>query len=470
MAIGAPVAALRIQAVLAKPTTRIRRAPKRAPCPHCGRLARRKRILTRRLRTIAYHAVAWLEVTYAEYQTHCGCRKFFRNWPLDVPQKADYDASVRDAVLDRLLRDRLNVEQTKAAMLRDFLLHLSDGFVYDCLRWQLTRTNLDQHRHMVLQRFSGTLCVDELHLGGYTLLLATDPLANFPVGFALVGANDADHMRRFLANLACWGLRPQVVVSDGSNLYPEVLAEIWPHAKHQLCVFHLLRDVLNKVLAAVRRLRQSQRRRGRAGRPRRRGRPSQRQAARRRQSGPTVKEKAAFVWKHRFLIVKKAAKLTKADKEDLQQLFGYLPELRPLWSFSQDVYRLLEDSQTLRVARWRHTWLRYDPKYKGVAELMSALDVLAGTKLSKAMAFLGEAAERQVRTNNHVERLNRRLRFAEKVRYRWRKRKWVVRWVVLLLDVCWNEAAEVIANKEKAKQSRDRSPPQPGGKNKRVAA
>jgi Transposase len=456
--------------MLAKPTTQIRRAPKRAPCPRCGRLARRKRVLHRRLRTLVYHATAWLEVTYAEYQARCGCCKYFRTWPLDVPQKADYDATVRTAVLDRLLRDRLNVEQTKAAMLRDFLLPLSDGFIYDCLRWQLTRTDLAQHRQMVLQRFSGTLCVDELHLGNYTLLLATDPLADNPVGFALVGANDAEHMRRFLANLACWGLRPRVVVSDGSNLYPELLAEIWPNAEHQLCVFHLLRDVLDKVLAAVRRLRQAQRRRGRAGRPRRRGRPSKQQATRRRQGGPTAKEKAAFVWRHRFLIVKKSAKLTKADKEDLQQLFSYLPELRPLWSFSQDVYRLLDDSKTLRVARWRYTWLRYDPRYKEVAELMSALDVLAGAKLTKAMAFLSQPSGSQVRTNNHAERMNRRLRFAEKVRYRWRKRKWVVRWVVLLLDVCWSAAAEATAGNQGAKRSGERSPPQPGGRSKKAAA
>ena len=212
-----------------------------------------------------------------------------------MPQKADYDATVREAVLDRLMRDRLNVEQTKAAMQRDFLITLSDGFIYDCLRWQLTRIDLAQHRQLVLQRFSGTLCVDELHLGVYTLLLATDPLADLPVGFALVGANDQDHMGRFLRNLARWGLRPEVVVSDGSNLYPELLAEIWPNAKHQLCVFHLLRDVLAKVLDAVRRLRQAQARRGRAGRQRRRGRPSKQQQARRRQRGPTAKEKASFV-------------------------------------------------------------------------------------------------------------------------------------------------------------------------------
>jgi Transposase len=448
--------------------TRIRRAPKRAPCPTCGRRGHRKRILHRRLRALAYHRVAWLEVTYAEYQARCRCREYFRTWPLDVPPKADYDATVRQAILDRLLRDRLNVEQTKAAMQRDFLVQLSDGFVYDCLRWQLARLDLAPHRWMVLERFSGTLCVDELHLGPYTLLLATDPLADLPVGFALVGANDQDHMRRFLHNLARWGLRPEVVVSDGSGLYPELLAEIWPGARHQLCVFHLLRDVLEKVLAAVRRLRRAKARRGRAGRKRRRGRPSKRHKARRRRQGPTATEKAAFLWKHRFLIVKRSAKLTKEEWDDLVQMFAYLPELRPAWYFSQDIYRLLDDSKTLRVARWRYTLLRHDPKYQGVRELVAALDLLAGPKLAKVMAFVQQPGGGQARTNNHVERMNRRLRFAEKVRYRWRKRKWVVRWVVLLLDVCWQEAAAAAAGGPGTKRPAERSPPQPraGGKRK----
>src|SRR3954463_12651435 len=145
--------------------TRIRRAPRRAPCPTCGCLGHRKRLLHRRVRTLAYRRVAWLEVTYAENRAPCACRKYFPPGPLDVPPKADYDAAVRQAVLDRLLRDRLNVEQTKAALQRDFLVTLSDGFVYDCLRWQLARLDLAGHRRMVLERFSGTLCVDELHLG-----------------------------------------------------------------------------------------------------------------------------------------------------------------------------------------------------------------------------------------------------------------------------------------------------------------
>lgn len=448
----------------------IRHAPRRAPCATCGRHGRRKRILRRRLRSLAYQRVAWLDVTYAEYHARCGCCKYFRTWPLDVPPKAEYDAIVRQAVLDRLLGDRLNVEQTKAAMQRDFLVRLSDGFVYDCLRWQLARLDLAQHRRLVLERFSGTLSVDELHLGTYTLLLATDPLADLPVAFALVGANDQEHMRRFLGNLAHWGLQPKVVVSDGSSLYPALLTEIWPAATHQLCLFHVLRDMLNKVLDAVRRLRRAQARRGRAGRKRPRGRRSTRSQARRRQRGPTAKEKAGFIWKRRFLIVKKAARLTTTERQDLTQMLAYLPELRPLWTFSQGLYRLLDESKTLRVARWRWTWLRYDPQYQKVGELVEALALLAEPKLSKVMAFVDQPADQQVRTNNHVERLNRQLRFAEKVRYRWRKRKWVVRWVVLLLDRCWQQAGQAGDAAKDAASAHPRAAPQPNARGKKKVA
>ena len=277
----------------------VRCTPKTHPCPQCGKRGRRKRILCRRLCSLDYHKEAYLDVYYAEYKTRCPCCKFFRSWPLDVPPKSHYDASVRQAVLDRILDDGLNVERALASMKRDFGLKLSQGFVYDCLRWKVAQLDLGPHRQMVLEKFSGTLCVDELHLGCFTLLLATDPLADLPVAFALVGRNDADHMRRFLNNLKTWGLKPQVVVTDGSNLYPGVLAALWPTARHQLCVFHLFKDINDAILKGVRRLARAMGRRGNAGRKRKRGRPSKAQQAARAAAGPTNKEKAGFVLKHR---------------------------------------------------------------------------------------------------------------------------------------------------------------------------
>ena len=51
-------------------------------------------------------------------------------------------------------------------------------------------------------------------------------------------------------------------MTDGSNLDPRILAELWPDARHQLCVFHVLKDLHEQVLDAVRRQRRAMSRRG----------------------------------------------------------------------------------------------------------------------------------------------------------------------------------------------------------------
>jgi hypothetical protein len=388
--------------------------------------------------------VAYLDVHYAEYQARCGCCKFFRSWPVGVPQKADYDDRVRQAVLDRILQDGLNVERTRSAMKRDFLVKLSEGFVYDCLRWKVAQLDLAGHRRMVREKFKGTLCVDELHLGRYTLLLATDPIADLPVAFALVRRNDQAHLRRFLGNLKTGGLRPEVVVSDGSPLYPAVLAEVWPAARHQLCVFHLLKDINDLIVAGVRRLARAMARRGNAGRKRQRGRPRKARQAARAVAGAaaTKKEQAGFIQKHRFLIVKNSAKLNKQQWTDLRVMFDYLPQLRTLWQFAHEVRDLFAAGARVQTLWRRRAALLRDDKYKGVPELAQAMQMLERGKFKKAVAFVYSAAGKKVRTNNHVERANRRLRFWEKLRYKWRRRKWVVRFILLGLDRCWRAAAE----------------------------
>jgi Transposase len=426
-----------------KPLVRVVRcAGKTHPCPHCGKRGRRKRSLYRRIRSLAYRQVAYTDVYYAEYESRCGCCKYFRSWPLDVPAKSDYDDRVRMAVLDRLLEDCLNVLRTIAAMKRDFLLSLSEGFVYDCLRWLGAQLDMPAHRKMVIEKFSGTLCIDELHLGRFTLLLATDPLSDLPVAFALVSRNDKKHMRRFLNGLKSWGLLPRVVVSDGSNLYPEVLAELWPQARHQLCVFHILKDINKLVLKAVRRLARAMQRRGNSGRKRKRGRPSKTQQGARAATGPTLKEKASFILKHRFLIVKKTSAMDKQQWEDRVQMFEYLPELRTLWYFACEVRWLFEKEARVQTLWHRRARLLRNEEYKAMPELVKAMEMLEERKFTKTVAFVYSPAVEKVRTNNHVERTNRKLRFCEKVRYKWRRRKWVLRFVLLALDRWWNQAAD----------------------------
>ena len=439
-------------------TIPVRCAPSKAPCPTCGRLGHRKAIHHRLVRTVAYKRVAYLDVTYGEYRARCRCRKTFRTNPPGVEPRALYDNSVRQAVLDRILEDGMSVERVIASMRRDFLLDLSDGFVYDCLDWQARRLDLADHRRWVLDRFSGTLCVDELHLGKMTLLLATDPLQDLPVAFALVSANDSGHMRRFLKNLKAWGLMPEVVVTDGSKLYPEVLAGLWPEARHQLCVFHVLKELHKYVLDAVRRLRRGLSRRGKRGRKRK---PGRRPRSRPKRRGLTNQEKSAFVFKHRWLIVRRRDRMSDQEKADLARMLSDLPELEVLREFVDRLGPLFQEGQSEASAWRRHAELVSDRSFLAVPELARAIGTLGEEKFAKMIAFLKSPACHRVRTNNHVERINRKLRYEEKARYRWRSRRTTVRFLVLLLDRCWERerAARNRWQEESPPTVRDRSSP-----------
>jgi Transposase len=411
-------------------------APKKAPCPKCGKHGRRKRKLPpRRVRTVAYKAVVYLEISCGEYQAQCDCCTTFRNTPEGVLPRALYDNKVRDLVLARIIEDGMNIERTLESLRREFLLDLSSGFVYDVLRDRIDELDLAEHRRMVLKHFSGTLCVDELHLGRFTLLLATDPISDLPVAFGLVGANDQDHMRRFLQNLKNWGLMPRVVITDGSNLYPAVLGELWPQADHQLCAFHIIKEINKLILDGVRRLRMAMKRRGQAGRKKKRGRKGAKSKARR---GLTVKEKSAFVFKHRHLIVKRRDNLTESERDDLGRMLEYLPALAALRQFADRIYWLFDTPKDYHQASCRRATIVGDPSFRAVPELVEAMEQLCDEKFPKIMAYLNDPVSRRVRTNNHVERTNRMIRFLEKVRYKWRRRKTLVRFVVLRLDTIWS--------------------------------
>lgn len=432
-------------------------APKKAPCPECGKQGRRKRTLTRTVRTVAYKAVASLEIIYGEYAARCPCRKTFRDNPQGVLPKAKYDNKVRDLVLQRLVNDGMNIERALESLRREFLLDLSSGFVYDVLRDHAKQLDMAAHRRTVLEQFSGTLCVDELHLGRFTLLLATDPLADLPVAFALVATNDQGHMRRFLGNLKTWKLMPRVVVTDGSNLYPGVLAELWPDADHQLCVFHVIKDINKLILDAVRRMRTAMGRRGKAGRKKKRGRKGAKSKAAAARRGMTVREKAHFVFKHRHLIVKRRESLTEAERDDLTRILEHLPELATLRRFADRIYWLFDTPKDLHQAGCRRAAIVRDPAFLAVPELAKAIGQLEEAKFTKLMAYLKNPVSRRVRTNNHVERTNRMFRFLEKVRYKWRRRKTLVRFVVLALEATWREWTPA-----KAKSTDPTKPVRPG--------
>jgi transposase-like protein len=449
-------------------TVRRRCAPKTFPCPHCGRRGRRKQTHTRLVRDIAYREVVILEITIGEYRARCACCKTFRSRIEGIEPRAEYSNRVREAVIDRLLDDHMNMERLREALQRDFHLELSQGFLYDCLDWKVRQVDMPAYRAWTRQHFSGTLCLDEIHLGHRTLLLATDPLGDFPIAFALVSSNDHPHMERFLHNLKNCEFMPRVVVTDGSNLYPKLLAEVWPQAQHQLCVFHVLKDINAHVLDALRRLRRRLAQQDKRHR-RRRGRLSKAQQRARARRGASKKEQAYFVWKHRHLLVTHPENMRGRDRRILSQMFAALPQLRRLRQFVLDVYGIFDPALTFRQAASRWARLVTTPEYLADPDLAKAVAMLTEEKFEKMIAYLHSPLGQRVRTNNHVERTNRRLRYLEKVRYKWRRRRTIVRFVVLAFDR-WRQRHSPTKTASRRRRSENADSPRPMKQRAKTAA
>ena len=62
-------------------------------------------------------------------------------------------------------------------------------------------------------------------------------------------------IRHFLADLKARldvrGLAVRGVTTDGSELYPEPLKELWPDVPHQVCEFHVIKEITKAVLHAL---------------------------------------------------------------------------------------------------------------------------------------------------------------------------------------------------------------------------
>jgi transposase-like protein len=88
----------------------------------------------------------------------------------------------------------------------------------------------------------------------------------------------------------------------------------------------------------------------------------------------------------------------------------------------------------VRLARRRRTLLLKKAEYQEVPELVQAMGLLKEDKFDKMVAFLQCPAGQRVRTNNHVERANRKLRYDEKTRYKFRSERSLDRFLRLRLD------------------------------------
>ncbi len=391
------------------------------PCPVCGKKGKRKRVIIRQIPHVAsLHRRAFIVAEIGVYKARCGCRKYFQAPIPGVPFHGRYSYEVRNSVANALIRDRMPYRAAIRRMQEEHLLKLSLGYIHDCFLWAHEQIDNEEHWAFVLANFSGVLCIDEVHDSGRTILFATDPLNDFTVSFQLVEQNDQSHMDAFLQALKDRGLEARVVITDGSPLYKNSLQGYWKEVEHQLCIFHVIKEINKLILDGVRKIKNRIQRQGNKGRKKRLGRPSKR-IQRQRQSRKEMprKAQATFIWEHQYLIVRKAEDLTDPEKQDLALMFEIAPELKLFRQFNHQFYRLFEKGISRQCARYRRTQMVNNPKYQANVFLARALKKLNKDRFEKMIVFLGW--DNVERTNNHVERNNRAFRMLQKTRYKRRK-------------------------------------------------
>ncbi len=265
-----------------------------------------------------------------------------------------------------------------------------------------------------LADFSGYIAADELYDGPFCVLSIVDNRTFKRLLYQVLDHNP-DHQditaffHRFRMALRLRGLKLKGVTTDASTLYPEPLREVFGDVPHQICEFHVIKELTKAILRAVAQVRKKLAAQKPAGQ---RGRPTStaaKRVARRRQR---LQQKVADLFEHRHLFVQHD--LTPAARQTLQCITRGQPQLRVLRDIMEEVYRLFDrrcrtDTALAKLAKLRQR-VRH---FKSVGKI---LNKLRSPSLDKSLTFLDDKLFPS--TSNAVERSNRRHRKMQNTVYR----------------------------------------------------
>jgi Transposase len=262
--------------------------------------------------------------------------------------------------------------------------------------------------------FSGYVAIDELYDGPFCVLSIVDN-RTFKRLLYQVLDHDPNHadisafLRRLQAVLLQHASTLKGVTTDGSALYPEPLRAVFGGVPHQICEFHVIKELTQAVVRAVAKVRKKLA----ARKPKlKRGRPSTVEAKRAARQAKRLQQKIADLFEHRYLFVQHD--LTLAERRTLQKITRGLRQLRTLREIMEEAYRLFDrrcrtDTALAKLAKLRGRVRRF----KAVGKVLSKLQ---SPNLEKALTFLDDKLLPS--TSNAVERGNRRHRKMQKTVYR----------------------------------------------------
>lgn len=401
-------------------------APMFESCPHCGESARRRETVDRGpIVDASLDGPILIMVRQGVY--HCRSRKCRRRHgrngkcfrfrlPFTV-LRGRYTHRARLLGINSVKLDGMPFTKAVKRLAREFYMAPARSTAWLWHKEDGDRAAVEvDYTQWSVDSLSGVVCLDEMYDGEFCILMATDPLSKLTLGFqVLVGAKcDGEQMAEFMRYLDHCGIRPDVVVTDESSLYPKALQEVWPQAKHQLCLFHILRHIVKDVLKSVRAYIDSLPKdpKRRRGRPSKKGRPRSNHNSCRKE-----------LYDSRYLWVRNPEKVAKdgVAVAKLQALLEEHPALQAQRNFMLDVFSLFRPAITFEEAQAKRQEMLQNPAYQSDEHLKKALKKFEDdAQFAKMMVYTGY--RNLNRTNNDVERANRWMRKKQKSHYRLRRK------------------------------------------------
>lgn len=262
---------------------------------------------------------------------------------------------------------------------------------------------------------SGYVAADELYDGPFCMLSAVDNRCYKRILYDVLDhAPNHEDIRTFLHRLktALEGrdLTLRGMTTDGSPLYPEPLAEVFPGVPHQRCQFHVVKELTKGILKAV----AKERERLAQAKPKlKRGRPSSKEKTARRltRKSKHIQQKISDLFQDRYLFV--THHLTPSERKRLMHITRGLPHLRKLREIMEHMDALFDRRCRTQTALEKLKKLRqWVKRFTWIGE---TLKKVFSPTLEKALTFLND--QWLPSTSHAVERGNRRYRKMQKSIY-----------------------------------------------------
>lgn len=311
-----------------------------------------------------------------------------------------YTKRVKKIVVASVVEDQMVLERVPGRMKRDFHLpQLSTTTVFNWVQEAAGRVPATgEYDRWVVERFSGVIGLDEVveqKADGTKqyLVVAVDVLNQRTILFDLLDSRDETSLVKFLERLEEMGIKPEVVITDMWKAYQGALSEVFPEARQQLCVFHLIQSVMKHVRKAMLSYRRS--------------------LPKKSEAGQTARKE---LWEYRYVLLTSHHKLSPKQQERVEEILrqhaGTL--LAEAYYLKEAVLSLFRVSQTSAAARQRRDQII--ARFSHLPELQSVIKLLRGKAFEQMIVYLDY--ENLDKTNNEVERTNRTYRKGEKQRYR----------------------------------------------------